>query len=219
MAQINQQSQELEAFQAQIQQNWNWWQAARAAYEEDLAAMLPKEPDWDQEFAANPASARMQQKIFHALYTKLNQSAQVRAQRQAADAAEEDRRLKKYAVDGYSKFVMDHLKDIPDEKALEKNIRSMKRTAAASGFSEQEIATVFDPRMLDILWKASRFDRMTAAPLKAVIPGRGKTLTPGSATPLSNMGNGRRKSLDDAQRQLATSGRLDDAAEVFRRML
>jgi hypothetical protein len=93
----------------------------------------------------------------------------------------------------------------------------MRRTALASGFNDYEVATVYDPRMLDVLWKASKYDRMMANKPKAIIPGKGRTLTPGAATPLG--GNARRKGFDDAQRQLASSGKLEDAAEVFRRML
>jgi hypothetical protein len=93
----------------------------------------------------------------------------------------------------------------------------MRRTAMAAGFSEGEVATVYDPRMLTVLLKASKYDRMMATRPKAVIPGKGKTLTPGAATPLS--GNGRRSGLDDSQRQLARSGKLSDAVDVFRRLL
>ena len=217
MAHLNQRQQEQDAAASQLQQNWAAWNKARADYEEDLANLIPAEPNWDQEFAANPQHAHAQQKIFQTLYAKLAQSRQMRAQREAADAAETDRRVQKYAVDGFSKFVMDHIKSIPDEPTLKKNIQSMRRTAMAAGFSEQEVATVYDPRMLDVLWKASKYDRMIAGQPKPVIAGMGRTLTPGAATPLG--GNGRRKSFDDAQRQLARSGSLEDAADVFRRML
>ena len=130
-------------------------------------------------------------------------------------AQESDRRLEKYAVDGFSRFVFDS--KIPDKAALEKEIASMRRTAFAAGFSEQEVATVYDPRMLSILRKASKYDRMMAAAKpRAEVPGKGRTLTPGAATPL---GNAPRRGLDEAQRRLASSGRLDDAADVFRRIL
>ena len=51
----------------------------------------------------------------------------------------------------------------------------------SAGFSEQEVATVYDSRMLSVLRKASRYDRLMAAKPRAVVPGKGKTLTPGSA--------------------------------------
>ena len=134
----------------------------------------------------------------------------------AAQAQEEaDRRLKQYAVDGFSRFVMDA--KIPDEATLKKELKSMRQTAFAAGFSETEVATVYDPRMLSILRKASKYDRMMAAAKpRAEVPGKGRTLTPGAATPI---GNAPRKGLDEANRRLASSGRLDDAAEVFRRIL
>jgi hypothetical protein len=191
------------------------WNKARADYEEDLANLIPQEPNWDQEFARDPQNAHATQKIYQGLYAKLAYSRQMRAQREQAEAAEADRRVQKYAVEGFTKFVMDHNKLLPDEPTLNKNIQSMRRTAKAAGFNDYEIATVYDPRMLTVLLKASRFDRMTANKPQAVIADRGKTLTPGAATPL---GNARRTGLDDAQRQLARSGKMQDAVEVFRRL-
>jgi len=200
---------------ARQQQNWAVLIKARSDYEEDLRGLIPKEPNWDQEFARDPNGAHQQQKIFSAIYGQLAQSRAQREQMAAQAQEEADRRLKQYAVDGFSRFVMDA--KIPDEATLKKELKSMRQTAFSAGFSETEVATVYDPRMLKILRKASKYDRMMAAARpKAVVPGKGKTLTPGAATPF---GNGPRKSIDDAQRRLASSGRLDDAAEVFRRML
>jgi hypothetical protein len=213
--QLSQAQNELEQNMSYVQRSWDACQKARADYEEDLANLLPQEPNWDQEFARDPAGAHAQQKIFQILYGKLAQSRNLRAQREQVAAAENDRRVQKYAVDGFSKFVMDN--KIPDEESLKKQLTSMRRTASSAGFSEYEVATVYDPRMLTVLLKASKYDRMMAARPRAVIPGKGRTLTPGAATPLN--GNGPRKSLDEALRRQASSGRLDDTAEVFRRML
>ena len=217
MERINRANVELENSAAQLRQGWADWSKARADYEEDLNNLIPQEPNWDQEFAVNPQGAHATQRIFQALYGKLAWSRQSRANREAAEAQNTEARIRKYAVEGYNKFVMDNAREIPDDATLKKEIQSMRRTARDAGFNEYETATVYDPRMLTVLRWASRFRRMTANLPKAVIPGRGKTLTPGAATPLS--GNARRKGLDDAQRQLAQSGRIDDAAEVFRRML
>ena len=214
MGQVNQANRELEGERAQLQQGWAWWSKARQDYEEDLGALIPAEPNWDQLFAENPQHAHGLQKIYQNLYAKLNYSRQLRAQREQQAAEEQDRRTQKYAVDGFTKFVMDHIKVMPDEPTLKKNINSMRRTASSAGFSDYEVATVYDPRMLDILWKASKYDRMTAAAPRAVVAGKGRTLAPGAATPFN--GNARRSGFDDAQRRLAKSGKISDAAEVFR---
>ena len=205
----------LEEDHQRQQANWTLMMQAKEAYENDVRTMMPPEPNWDHEFLVNPQEAHRQQKIYQGLYAKLAQSQAERAQMAQIQAQEADRRLEKYAVDGFSRFVFDS--KIADKPALEKEISSMRRTAFAAGFSEQEVATVYDPRMLAILRKASKYDRMMAAAKpRAEVPGKGRTLTPGAATPL---GNAPRRGLDEAQRRLASSGRLDDAAEVFRRIL
>ena len=215
LAQLNQFSQELEGNRTYLQQNWAQWDKARRDYEEDVANMLPPEPNWDQEFATDAVMAHAKQKVYQTIYGKLASSQQARAQREAQAQQERDRQVQDYAVKGFSKFVMDN--KIPDEPTLKKNLQSMRRTAAAAGFNEYEVATVYDPRMLTVLLKASRYDRMMAARPRAVIPGKGRTLLPGAATPLS--GNGQRKGLDEALRRQASSGTLDATAEVFRRLL
>jgi hypothetical protein len=216
MAQVNEAAQQVDANAAQLQQGWAMWHKARQDYEEDLVNLTPREPDWDALFARDPQLAHAQQKIYQQIYAQLTNSRQMRAQREAYDAAETDRRVQKYAVDGFSRFVMDNIRLLPDEPTLKRNIQSMRRTAMNAGFSEYEVATVYDPRMLTILLKASKYDRMTANSPKAVIPDKGKALAPGAATPLGNV---RRSGFNDAQRRLAESGRLQDAVEVFRRML
>jgi hypothetical protein len=206
----------LESETGRLQQGWQLWHKARKDYEEDLGAMIPPEPNWDLEFARDPKAAHDSQKVYQVLYNKLAASRQARADREALDKQEADRQLEKYAVDGFARFVAMHPKTLPDEASLKKNLESMKRTASAAGFSDYEVATVYDPRMLTVLLKASKYDRMQAARPRPVDPSRGKSLAPGAATPL---GNARRSGFDDAQRRLASSGKLSDAAEVFRRML
>ena len=216
LGELNQLRTALEEDHQRQQSNWQLIMQAKEAYENDVRTMMPPEPDWDREFAINPVEAHRQQKIYQGLYGALARSQQERAHMAQIHAQEADRRLQKYAVDGFSRFVFDS--KIPDKAALEKEVASMRRTALSHGFSEQEVATVYDPRMLAILRKASKYDRMMAAAKpRAEVPGKGRTLTPGSATPLS--GNAPRRGLDDAQRRLASSGKLDDAADVFRRIL
>jgi hypothetical protein len=204
---------EIEADAGRLSANWKMWDKARRDYEEDLAAMIPREPDWDQEFARDPRSAHDRQKTFQILYSKLNQSRQARAERDALEAEETNRRTQKYAVEGFARFVA--ISKIADEPTLKKELRYMRQTAMNAGFSEYEVATVYDPRMLVILRKASKYDRALANRPRAVATGQGRSITPGAATPLGNV---RRAGYDEAQRRLAQSGKVSDAAEVFKRL-
>ena len=94
-------------------------QGARRITKRTSANLIPKEPNWDEMFARDPAGAYAQRKIFETLWGKLNASRQIRAQREQADREEADRRTHKYAVDGFSKFVMDNVKALPDEADVE----------------------------------------------------------------------------------------------------
>jgi hypothetical protein len=205
---------EIENENGRLRQNWAIWHQARANYEEDVRNMMPAEPNWELEFQRNPAGAWEHQKVFQQLYARLAQSRNMRAQREAAEAEEADRRLEQYAVNGFAQFLADNK---ISERDMQKHLRLMRRTATNVGFTDYEVATVYDPRMLTVLLMASKYVGMQAAKPRAVIPDKGRTVPPGSATPLS-LGNGSRKGIDEAQRRLAASGRLDDAAEVFRRL-
>ena len=112
---------------------------------------------------------------------------------------------------------MDHIKVMPDEPTLKKNIQSMRRTASAAGFSDYEVATVYDPRMLDAsLWKASKYDRMTASGPPSCSLGQGENVgPPARPTPLRmGMGAGQVSTMHSADWRRAA--KISDAAEVFR---
>ena len=89
----------------------------------------------------------------------------------------------------------------------------MRKTALAEGFNEHEVAGVYDKRMLNILFKAWMYDQGMAVRPQAALPGPGKSLVPGSARPLN--GSAGRRNIDEAQRQLARTGKMEDAESVF----
>lgn len=50
----------------------------------------------------------------------------------------------------------------------EKHIAAVKEYGAANGFTEQELASVVDPRQVEVLWKASQYDKLQAGKTAAV---------------------------------------------------
>jgi hypothetical protein len=179
-----------------------------------IGELIPAQPDWDKEFAADPRAAHEKQKAYQAVYGKMQFLADQSQRAQAEARAEYDRNSQKYAVDQFSQFVAES--QIPDEKTLQSEMALMRSYGKSLGFTEGELATVYDKRMLRVLRDAAKYNQGRAALPKAVIPGHGKTLKPGVASPL---GNGARKSIDEAQTKLAKTGRLEDAAHVFARLI
>ena len=189
------------------------------ALDHDITNMLPAEPDWDKLFEADPQAAHRKQKEFQAYYGKLNQIRGYRAWAQQNAREEHDRASAKYATEQFSQFVDDHQKVIKDEPSLRRVIGGMRKTALAEGFLEHEVAGVYDKRMLNVLFKAWMYDQgMAVRPqAQAALPGPARSLAPGSARPLN--GSAGRRNVDEAQRQLARTGKMEDATNYFHRLL
>jgi hypothetical protein len=189
-----------------------------SALDHDFQAMAPAEPDWDKEFELDPAAAHRKQKEYQAYYAKLNQIRQQRAWSIQNGKEEQDRASAKYAVEQFTQFVEDHRKLIKDEPSLQRVVGGMRKTALNEGFLEHEVAGVYDRRMLNILFKAWMYDQgMAVRPQAAITNGQGRTLVPGSARPLN--GSVGRRNIDEAQRALARTGKMEDATNFFQRLL
>ena len=192
-----------------------------AALDQDINALAPAEPDWDKEFELNPQAAHRKQKEYRAYYQKLAQIRNQRAWAQQNAREEHDRASAQYAVEQFTQFVDDHRRVIKDEPSLQRVIGGMRKTALAEGFNEAEVAGVYDKRMLNVLFKAWMFDQgMAVRPqaVQAALPnGQSRALVPGSARPLQ--GSAGRRNIDEAQRQLARTGRMEDATNLFQRLL
>jgi hypothetical protein len=179
-----------------------------------IAQMTPEEPNWDAEFQADPAAAHRKQKTYAEIYQKRHWI-DSELQRTAHETqAEYDKRSKDFAISQFTDFVREA--KIPDEKALTETLTLMRSYGRKEGFSEAELAQTYDKRMLRVLRKAALYDQGQADKPKPVIPGKGKTLTPGVATPVGNV---TRRHIDEAQSKLAKSGRIDDAAQVMARLI
>jgi hypothetical protein len=179
-----------------------------------IADLTPQEPNWDQEFVKDPRAAHEMQKTYAAIYQKRHLIDQELQRAQAEGQTEYDRRSKDYAIREFSNFVADA--KIPDEKALNEALTMMRAYGRKEGFSEAELASTYDRRMLKVLRKAALYDQQQGFKPKPVQPGQGKALTPGVATPV---GNATRRHIDEAQSRLAKTGRLDDAASVMARLI
>jgi len=196
-------------------------QAARDAYiqmcqhqEQEFAALIPKEPDWEQLYKADPAGAHNLENNYKAVYGALNAIRQRRAQAQQEAYNDNAQRTASYARAEFDKFRSRN--KLSDQASLDKAIGYMRRTAMEAGFSEDEISTTYDERMLTLLNKAAKYDNMMRNKPLPVQPERAGALQPGSAP---RIGNGAARSLNDAQKRLAASGRVDDAAAVMAQFL
>jgi hypothetical protein len=215
MSQVDQARQQIEAEAGNVGQTRTVYQQKLQYLDTLIAQMTPEEPNWDAEFQADPAAAHRKQKTYAEIYQKRHWIDSELQRTHHETQAEYDRRSKDFAVNQFTDFVREA--KIPDEKTLTETLTRMRAYGRKEGFGEGELAQTYDKRMLRVLNKASLWDEQQAAQKpKALIPGKGKTLTPGVATPVGNV---TRRHIDEAQSRLAKTGRVDDAAQVMARLI
>jgi hypothetical protein len=207
----------VQAAAADVVQNYQYARQLIDVMEGQLKELVPPEPDWDKEFAADPQKARNLQKYYAQVAefkTKLQTQREEINQKQEAHNAEQ---LKVYAQQEEIRFNRINSKNWGvDPSRKTKDLQAMRRTALTEGFTEEELNGVFDSRMLQVLLKASKYDRITATTpkpkqmgIKPVPPGPGKRSVNGTG----------RKGIADAMNKLARTGTIEDAAPVFDQIL
>jgi hypothetical protein len=196
-------------------------QQARDAYiqlchrqEEEFRALIPPEPNWEQLYQQNPAQAHALENNYKAVYGTLNAIRQRRAAAEQEAFNDHAQRTASYARAEFDKFKQRN--KLSDQQSVDKALQYMRRTAAEAGFSEDEISTTYDERMLSVLHKAAKYDNMMRNKPLPVQPDRGAALAPGSAP---RIGNGAARGMNDAMKRLASTGRVDDAAGVMAQLI
>jgi hypothetical protein len=120
--------------------------------------------------------------------------------------------LAAFAEEESSKFEQMNRKTWSDPKKKSKDLHSMRRTGLASGFSEEELSQVYDSRMLTVLLKASKYDRMMASKPKPVVHAQAKPIPPGAGSAKQRTAQ---KGVTSAMKRLNRTGSIEDAAVVF----
>lgn len=188
-----------------------------ATYEElqkIMTSLVPAEPNWDEEFAKNPAQARVLQKQYQDFSASVkNIREQAAAEKAKRDQEAEERRVEEYRAEMAK--IPQFFPEWKDEKVRTRDIQSMRRTAKAAGYSDEEIDSVLDPRQLKILQKAAQLDRMQARRAQPVekSPSRVK------ANPGVGSSRTAPKGVSTAQKRLSKTGSVDDAGAVFASLL
>jgi hypothetical protein len=180
--------------------------------EEYMKQVIPPEPDWDKEFQADPAKARELQRYYEkanafktSMKTQMDEASKKMAESNTAQLAA-------FAEEEAGKFEAANRKQWTDPKKKAKDLTSMRKTGLASGFTEEELSQVYDSRMLQVLLKASKYDRMMAAKPKPVVKQSSKPISPGAGSARQRTAH---KGVSSAMKRLNRTGSIEDAAVVF----
>ena len=215
---VNEAKKVLEEQQTEVAQT-------RTRYAENLNALVkqlkhlePKEPtqaEWDADYAADPAGARQREKAWNN-YKLQRQAVEEEQRRVDSETQEADvKRLKEWVT--AQRFKM--LQDNPawkEEKTRNVDFARMRKTAKESGFSDEEVDQLYDSRMVKILHKAAKYDRMMASKPRHVDKGA-LTAKPGVGP--SSAKKTAHKGAQGSLRRLARTGSINDAAKFFEKIV
>jgi len=167
--------------------------------------------DWNALTDSDPVQA---QKLFYQfsqltnqrnkLVAELNQKQEFMAQQQQA----QHRELLEKGVEQLKR-------DIPDWSA--ERAKELRDTGKAIGFTEQELSSVVDPRMVRVLWEASQFRKLQSSKPQTQnkVAGKPPVVKPGSKD--SNAAS--KSEIRQLKENLSKRGRLEDAARLIEKTL
>jgi hypothetical protein len=147
------------------------------------------------------------------------QLAAVRAERQRlaqSQQAEQSERLKAHLASEAAKL-RDAIPEMSDEVKGEVVKRDIRDFAKSIGFSDQELAQVYDSRAVLTLYKAMQYDKLQKgkSDLTKKVNQAPRMLKPGTSTPEARDS----EQLKKMRQQLKKSGKKGDAARLFERFI
>lgn len=181
-----------------------------------LDLLAPKEPDWDALYAADPANARDMEKRWRD-YKVHREALDHEKAKVAQEALENHQKNLRQYVQAESVKLLSKVPEWNDNKVRERENASMRKTALAVGYTEDELKELYDHRAVLVLRKAAAYDRMMAnkpAPNKVV--GKRPEVAPGTGKPSKATV---RKGGDRAMKQLSRTGSVHDAIPVFAKFI
>ena len=143
----------------------------------------------------------------------------VRAERQRLaqqQQAEQSERLQAHLANEAAKL-REAIPEMSDSTKAEVVKREIRDFAKSIGFSDQELAAVYDSRAVTTLYKAMQYDKLMKGKSDATkkVAQAPKMLKPGTSTPEARATEQDKK----LRQQLRKSGKKDDAARLFERFL
>ena len=169
-------------------------------------------PDWDRLWAEDPIEWVRQKSIAEERGKRIEAAKAEMARLQQTTQTEQVRALQEH-VNGQRELLQQLLPEARDKAKWDDLRPKLREYARELGFSEDEVKQAYDARAIVAMVKAMRYDELTKAKPRPNTP---KAPTPApaqAATPQR-----RHTELGKARMRLAKTGRVSDAAEVFKRI-
>ena len=213
---IAEEKSKLQAEQEAAQQDRLRYQQHLEQLVQQQQAQQPVEPDWDQLYEQDPLEWMKQKEEFRSQKERNLELQQQHFQMQQQQQQEQQAQMQQHLAQQHQTLV-DAIPEWKDQKVMQQEKAQIRDYAMTIGYSEQEISQVYDARAVQALRHgmiASGLQGKGKVKLKPAAPAI-RAVTPGSAPEQPR----KQTSVHKAKIRLAKSGKMSDAAEVFKQLL
>lgn len=214
-------TQQIAEVRKQVEQETHAVRAEREQYAQLLGALQAQlqssEPQVDLErlYHEDPIEWVRQKEVMRERQEKLG-AIQSEQQRLSQVAQYEQQRAMEAQLASQQEALLAALPDWKDPKKAKAEKALVIESAKAAGFTDEDLKSVYDHRLVLLLRKAALFDQMVSKRqgIKPVVNNGPRTAKPGAAGRVSTTTESVR-----AKQRLAKSGRIDDAASAIELLL
>jgi len=214
-------TQQIAEVRKQAEQETQAVRAEREQYAQLLGALQAQlqssEPQVDLErlYHEDPIEWVRQKEVMRERQEKLG-AIQSEQQRLSQVSQYEQQRAMEAQLASQQEALLAALPDWKDPKKAKAEKALVIESAKAAGFSDEDLKSVYDHRLVLLLRKAALFDQMVSKRqgIKPVVNNGPRTAKPGAAGRVSTTTESTR-----AKQRLAKTGRIDDAASAIEHLL
>ena len=214
-------TQQIAEVRKQVEQETQAVRAEREQYAQLLGALQAQlqssEPQVDLErlYHEDPIEWVRQKEVMRERQEKLG-AIQSEQQRLAQVSQYEQQRAMEAQLASQQEALLAALPDWKDPKKAKAEKALVIESAKAAGFTDEDLKSVYDHRLVLLLRKAALFDQMVSKRqgIKPVVNNGPRTAKPGAAGRVSTTTESTR-----AKQRLAKTGRIDDAASAIELLL
>lgn len=214
-------TQQIAEVRKQVEQETQAVRAEREQYAQLLGALQAQlqssEPQVDLErlYHEDPIEWVRQKEVMRERQEKLG-AIQSEQQRLSQVSQYEQQRAMEAQLASQQEALLAALPDWKDPKKAKAEKALVIESAKAAGFSDEDLKSVYDHRLVLLLRKAALFDQMVSKRqgIKPVVNNGPRTAKPGAAGRVSTTTESVR-----AKQRLAKTGRIDDAASAIEHLL
>lgn len=185
-----------------------------SALQSQLQQATTQEPDWDALYDQDPIEASKLERKWRAY--KEQQSA-VRAEQERIAEQEKGEQIKmlRARLQEEQSKVLEAIPEWKDEAKAREGRQKLLSYGKSLGFSDEELGAVYDSRMVRVLRDAAAYREMVEK-RGSLQPSKTQVKT---ATPSSGTAKPPTSAVTKAKQRLAKTGRVEDAAAIFKGLI